>query len=230
MNYTWEVALTADRCGMPRENVRYVPVLDGSPYMEVSMEYINDSRVRNSVVQINPLYRFAEEFAHMFDVNLEGHEQTRGLVFDVFMHYITQLDLRQGLSRQEFFLRYFLADLLNGVFGERARESLGSFAKEELRLLLQFILKVYECGSSMTLFTEVIRYIYPGSIVYINNDVVRQVLIYIGQKETQKEQNKIQLLQDMFLPVNYEVYLFWEHHFGIMDVDNTMILDEMVVF
>jgi len=172
VNYTWEVALTADRCGMPRENVRYVPVLDGSPYMEVSMEYINDSRVRNSVVQINPLYRFAEEFAHMFDVNLEGHEQTRGLVFDVFMHYITQLDLRQGLSRQEFFLRYFLADLLNGVFGERARESLGSFAKEELRLLLQFILKVYECGSSMTLFTEVIRYIYPGSIVYINNDVV----------------------------------------------------------
>lgn len=34
----------------------------------------------------------------------------------------------------------------------------------------------------------------------------------------------------MFLPINYHVFLFWEHHFGIIDVEETMMVDEMVLF
>ena len=35
MNYAWEAALAADRRGIPRESLRYVPVEDGSPYTEL---------------------------------------------------------------------------------------------------------------------------------------------------------------------------------------------------
>ena len=57
-----------------------------------------------------------------------------------------------------------------------------------------------------------------------------QVLVYIGQKETEKERERVEFLRDMFLPVHYQVYLFWEHHFGIIGVEETMELDEMVLF
>ncbi len=52
----------------------------------------------------------------------------------------------------------------------------------------------------------------------------------MGVREEKEEQNRLKFLQDMFLPLNCEVFLFWEHHFGIIDVKETMELDEMVLF
>lgn len=230
MNYAWEAALAADSQGIPREKVRYVPVRDGSPYTEVVLETINSRFIEGNEVGINPLYRFAQEFAAIFDVNLKGYEKTRELFFDITVQYIIQLDLRQGLSKQEYALRFLLSDLLEGVCGSQAALIVEHFEKDKLRRLLRLILKLYQCGSSIYLFKEVMRCMYPDSLVYANNEAVRQVLVYVGRPETQEERERLEFLQDMFLPINYEVFLFWEHHFGITDIDETMILDEMVIF
>lgn len=71
---------------------------------------------------------------------------------------------------------------------------------------------------------------YPDSLVYASNEAVRQVLVYVGVKETEGDRERLEFLEDMFLPINYQVFLFWEHHFGIMDIDETMVMDEMVLF
>ena len=34
----------------------------------------------------------------------------------------------------------------------------------------------------------------------------------------------------MFLPVQETVHFFYENHFGIIGVDETMVVDEMVIF
>lgn len=151
MNYAWEAALAADRSGIRREDLRYLPSGSGSPYAEIVQEEINNQSVGQNQVELNPLYRFAREFSAVFDRNLREYPRTRELFFDICMHYLVQLDLRQ-------------------------------------------------------------------------------VLVYIGIKADEKEQKQMEFLRDMFLPVNYEVFLFWEHHFGIMDVEETMVLDEMVLF
>ena len=44
------------------------------------------------------------------------------------------------------------------------------------------------------------------------------------------EQQKVDFLINVFLPLNFTTHLFWERHFGIVDVDVTMELDEMVLF
>lgn len=230
MNYAWEAALAADRAAIPREEVRYVPVRNGSPYTEITMETINSRGLGQENVEINPLYRFAKEFSAVFDLNLEGYEKTRELLFDVFMQYIIHLDLRQGLSKQEYALRFLLKDLLDRVCGSQAARVIKQFDEEKIRRLLRLILKLYHCGSSVYLFKEVMRCMYPESLVYASNEAVRQVLVYVGAKETGRERDRLEFLQDMFLPVNYQVFLFWEHHFGIMDVDETMEMDEMVLF
>lgn len=143
---------------------------------------------------------------------------------------MVQLDLRQGMSRQEYMLSFLLKDILRGVCGSEAAEAVRYFPKEKLRQLLRLILKLYHCGSSIYLFKEVMRYLYPDSLVYASNEEVRELLIYIGTKETEEERKKLEFLQGIFLPVNYRVFLFWEHHFGIIDIDETMEPDEMVLF
>ncbi len=179
---------------------------------------------------MNPLYRFARELAALFDQDLTGLEQTRGIFFDVFMQYTVQQDLRQGLSRQEYILRFLLSDLLEGVCGSSAAHAVRGFAKEKLRQLLRLIRKLYQCGSSLYLFKEVMRCMYPDSFVYVSNEAARQILIYVGEKETKGERERLVFLQDMFLPIDHQVYLFWEHHFGIIGVEETMVVDEVVLF
>lgn len=230
MNYAWEAALSADREGIRREDIRFVPVRNGSPYTEVTLENINSSEIGKREVEINPLYRFSREFSAMFDRNLEGCEKAREIFFDTSMQYLVQLDLRQGLSKQEYALRFLLKDLLEGVWGSQATRVVERFDKDKIRRLLRLILKLYQCGSSICLFREVMRCMYPESLVYASNDAVRQVLVYVGVKEEEEERERLEFLQDMFLAMNYQVCLFWEHHFGIMDVDETMVLDEMVLF
>lgn len=80
MNYAWEAALAADRTGIPREEIRYVPVRDGSPYTEVVLEDINSRELGQKNVEINPLYHFAREFSGILDINMSDCENLR-LIF-----------------------------------------------------------------------------------------------------------------------------------------------------
>ena len=185
MNYVWEAALQADAERIPREKIRYVPVDNGSPYTEIVRELINEKSLGEPEVLINPLYRFADVCSDIFSKNLEGFEQTREIFFRVLMQYMVQLDLRQGLDKQEYDLCFLIKDILQGVFGKDAAFIIRSFEKEKLRQLLRLILKLYQCGSSVYLFREVMRYLYPDSLVYASNEDVRQILIYVGRKETE---------------------------------------------
>ncbi len=230
MNYIWEAALAADKENIPREEMQYCPVQNGSPYAEVVLENINSRGIESTQVEVNPLYRFAKEFSSVFDRNLEGYEQTRNLFFDIVMHYMVQADLRQGLSKQEYCLRFLLMDLLDGVCGSQAAQAILCFEKKKLYRLLCMIFKLYQCGSSILLFREVMRDMYPDSFVYVSNDRIRQVLVYIGVEETEVERIRMGFLQDLFLPIYFEVFLFWEHHFGIIGIEETMKIEDMVLF
>lgn len=230
MNYAWETALAADRMNIPRENLRFVPAEDGSPYAELVQEMLNGQEPGEAEVGINPLYRFAEIFSTLFDRNLTEYRQTREAVFRIFIQYMIRLDLRQGMSRQEYAVGFLYRDILAGVFGQEAPRVMESFDRGSLRHLLRLVLKLYRCGSSVRLFREVMRFLYPDSLVYASNDEMRELLIYVGVGESEAELAKLNFLKGMFLPVNYRVFLFWEHHFGIIDVDETMELDNMVLF
>lgn len=230
MNLAWEAALCADKSGFDREEVRYIPSRNCSPYVEVILENLNATTLTHSEVEINPLYRFSNLFSDMFDINLNEYQMSRKLFFDIFLHYIVQLDLRQGLSRKQYQLRYILKDFLADVCEVQSESVILQMEPEHVAVLLRLVWKLYRCGSSILLFKEVMKAIYPSSIIYESREKANQLLIYIGEKKTEKSRGQMELLQAVFLPINKQVYLFWEHHFGIIGIDQTMILDEMVVF
>ena len=49
-------------------------------------------------------------------------------------------------------------------------------------------------------------------------------------KKTEEEQKRLEFLQGLFLSVDISMCLFWEHHFGIIGIDETMVMGDMVVF
>lgn len=230
MNFVWEAALCADRSGLDREDIRYIPTQEGSPYIEVLLENLNDSLLTRPVVEVNPLYRFSAVFSEMFDINLCESKEIREIFFDIYMQYMVQLDLRQRLSRKEYQLKYILKDFLVNICQIDSRTAVLQMTRGEVPQLMRLVWKLYRFGNGVQLFQEAMRLLYPSSLIYENRAKINQLLVYIGERENDKGRIRMEYLQAVFLPINVQVYMFWNHHFGIIGIDETMIINEMVLF
>ncbi len=117
MNYAWEAVLLAEQNDRDRDSLRFVEAVTPSPYIEVSVTDLNTGEPEGDRVEINPLYRLGDVFGRLFDRNTDQMVQTRALFFDVCMHYITQLDLREGLSKEDYHHSLLSDDIRSGRQG-----------------------------------------------------------------------------------------------------------------
>ena len=230
MNYAWEVVLQVEKENQNRDTLQFVEASEPSPYIEVSMTDLNMDTLEENKVEINPLYRFEDVFGKLFDKNIEEMRQTREIFFDVCMHYIVQLDLREGLSREDFYCELIANDLEQGKYGALAKRRFSLFTKSEQKLILQSYLQLLKTGNYLEEFRKVVTRLYPRTIIYENNEAVQELLVYLGIKETEKDCEKAAFFVEMFLPIQETLYFFYENNFGIIDVDETMVMDEMVIF
>lgn len=230
MNYAWEAVLQAEKQHRARDGLRFVEAVNPSPYIEISVEDLNLESPEEDRVEINPLYRLGDVFGQLFDRNVEGLGQTREAFFDVCMHYIVQLDLREGLSKEDFYHRRAAADIREGQYGADAAGRFSLFDKAEQGFILRTYLQFLRTGNYLEEFGRVVTHLYPHACIYENNDRAFELLVYLGVEDTKQERERSDFLRGMFLPIQEKVYWFYEHHFGIIGVDETMGINEAVIF
>lgn len=230
MNYAWEVVLQAENNNIDRDALHFVEADNASPYMEVSVMDLNQESPEDDRIEINPIYRLQDVFGTLFDKNIIGMEQTRELFFDVCMHYVVQLDLREGLSREDYYCRLVAYDIRNGRCGASAKESFPLFDETEQKTILRSYLQLLKTGNYLEEFRKVLIRLYPNAYIYENNEASYELLVYLGAYETETERRRANFLREMFLPMQETVHWFYEHHFGIIGIDETMTMDEMVIF
>lgn len=74
------------------------------------------------------------------------------------------------------------------------------------------------------------RRVFHRSIIYTNCEEKDELLIYIGQEETQLSRTKADLILDLFLPARFTIELYWTRHFGILEADPTMKIDAIALY
>lgn len=230
MNYAWEAVLQAEKHGRDRDNLRFIEASDPNPYIEVSVIDLNQESPEEDKVEINPLYRLGDILGQLFNCNIKGYAQLRGIFFDICMHQIVRLDLREGLSKEDFYHNLIIHDIEDGMYGQIARYRFSLFSKVEKKHIARFYLQLLKTGNYLEEFRNVMLRIYPQVFIYENNETVYELLVYLGMKESKEERERTAFLREMFLPLQETVHWFYEHHFGIIGVDETMLVDEMVIF
>ena len=60
--------------------------------------------------------------------------------------------------------------------------------------------------------------------------VYKMACIYIGMEGTETEKSRFRFVETMFLPVGYELKVFWKYHFGIVGIEGTMRLGETALY
>lgn len=230
MNYAWEAVLQAEKNNKEREELRFVEASNPSPYIEVSVIDINQESPEENRVEINPLYRLGDVFGHLFDPNIDGMIQLKEVLFNICMHYIVQLDLREGLSKEDYYYRLISNDIYQGKYGEPARRHFDLFDKQEQKNVVQCYIQLLKTGNYLEEFRGVLLRLYKNAFIYENNETAYELLVYLGVDESEKEKERTAFIQEMFLPIQETVHWFYGHHFGIIGVDETMMVDEMVIF
>ncbi|SFA80150.1 hypothetical protein [Clostridium frigidicarnis] len=230
MNYIWDVLLKSDEECISREKIKFILPEICSPYMEISFIDINNTMLpEDKTVEVNPYYRFYDIFKDLFDINMEESKELREVLFDIVVHYLGELDLNQGLCKEEFYKKFFMRDIKNGIFGQELYSDINILSKEELDYILSGLITLYITGVSLHLFNKILKKVFKNNRVYLNQDNPKDMYIYLGQPKTNDLNKKIEIITKLFLPINMNAFIYWDYHFGILDAEKTMVLDEIVM-
>ena len=229
LTYVWEVLLKADEQRFPREKLRFIDAKTPSPYKEVSFSEINRTDITEDPIEINSLYRFSAVFEPLLK-GLGDYPELQECLFDILIHYMAEINMYEGMCKKEYHGLFLHKDIKSGKYGKRFRDVFQTFTHEQIRFVIENMVRLYETDASITLYTAVMKKIYTRSIHYFNVVEQRELLVYIGKRETPELRLQVDFLLSMFVPFDYVVHLFWDVHFGLIGVDETLEADKFMVF
>lgn len=230
MNYLWETLLKAREQGILEGAVRYRIAKHYSTYMEVSVPCLNQEGLPLGLnVEVNPYYRFYEIFKNMFPPDPGEYPELRESLANLILHQLAENDLMSGMTREEYYKKLLKQDIHGGAYGRTIRENFELFDREEREIILSGLLRQYETGSSLDIFVDMMGALIENNIVYQNKYKPQELFIFIGQKKRERLEARMSFLIRMFVEIPYHVELFYEHHFGIIGVEDTMVTGETIL-
>jgi len=209
MNCIWEIALKAQKSGYNLEYLRFRNSESPSPYTESSFDFLNSDTIEENEIEVNPLYRFANELGEIFLPDVEGFESVRKIFLDIIFHYIAVWDLR----------------ILKSI-----RKTLFSLDFEKSKRIIFCLLDLCKCKDYITVFRKALRELYPKANLYVHSENLRKFTIFTGVDKTKEEVERMEMLEKLFLPISYETDVFWKYHFGIIGVDESMKIGKTAIY
>ena len=230
MNYMWEVMLESAAIGLEKDDIKFFPSKTANPYREVFFSDVNRTDFNGEPVETNAFYHYSAIFGKLLGEDMKDCEDLQLQLFDVLAHYLSELDLHQGLCRSVYYAGFLREDIANGFYGAKNAKSLECFSSAQRRIFLAELLRMYRTGTSMRLFAKLLRELYPDSITYLDIYKDRELLIYVGKKKTKALEAQLDLLCDLFVPIDYDVKLFWDMHFGLIETLETMRIGNIMMY
>ena len=231
MRELWEVVLEAKKEQIPLKDLRFVHEGKGSAYMELSLPFINQEELQGEkVIGVNTYCRFYSIFKHMYQPDQKEFPYLRKSLTNLILHLLAENDARRGMTKEEYYKKLLIRDIQSGVFGKEAIQVFAHMEKEEQDKLMSGWLRSYRTGSSLAIFIDMVHSLIDNSIVYHNNDFPEELLVYTSSKKTDELEQCLQFLIELFLDIQYRVEIYYEYHFGIIGMEDTMQIDEIALY
>ena len=231
MRELWEIVLEAKKEQIHLKNLRFVHEGKGSAYMELSLPFMNQEELQGEkVIGVNTYCRFYSIFKHMYQPDQKEFLYLRNSLTNLILHLLAENDARRGMTKEEYYKKLLIRDIQSGVFGKEAIQVFAHMEKEEQDKLMSGWLRSYRTGSSLAIFIDMVHSLIDNSIVYHNNDFPEELLVYTSSKTTDELEQRLQFLIELFLDIQYRVEIYYEYHFGIIGMEDTMQIDEIALY
>ena len=231
MRELWEVVLEAKKEKIPLKNLRFVHEEKGSAYMELSLPFINQDELQGeTTIGVNTYCRFYSIFKHMYQPDQKEFPYLRNSLTNLIIHMLAENDARRGMTKEEYYKKLLIRDIQSGVFGNEAINVFVHMEQEEQNKLMSGWLRSYRTGSSLAIFIDMIHSLIDNSIVYHNNDFPEELLVYTSSRKNDELEQRLKFLIELFLDIQYHIEIYYEYHFGIIGIEDTMQIDEIAIY
>jgi len=231
MNYLWEAMLYLKEEGVESHQVRFQVAKVYSAYMEVSNVFLNQTSLEdNGILEVNPFYRFWEIFKDLYAPEATDRIEIKESITNIVLHQLAENDCKSGMTKEFYYKKLLYEDFIVGRYSKDIKVLLELFSDREKEVILSAILCQYEAGSSLDLFKHILSSFIDDNIVYSNRSNPNELIVFIGSKREGILEKKIEFLIAMFLDIRYQITLYFEYHFGIIGVDETMIIDRIAMY
>lgn len=211
MKYIWQ--------NYSAENNFCVETKPLSPYLEVG-------NIGEKILGVNPIPRFHEIFSPLFEYN--STEKFKPLEY-CLLHYLAELDLKSGLHKVSAFEHLLDKEIREKIFGERARELYLSLREDEQRIFLIYLRRHEAAHGLRNFFFDATQLFFPETKFYFQ-EWERKLLFCIPVKENEHNKNLMELLIFFLLDMGIAYEIFWNSHFGIIGNEETICLDDFLIY
>ena len=227
MNYIWELAVGAKNKGMSDEDIFFKIGRPFSGYMELSFTDLNEKNIYDEI-EINPYYRYYEIFKNLFHPNFLENEEVIEVMHDLLIHHLKDIDVLMGMNKREYYIKFILADINKGIYGNYIKEKIKSFDNNEKYIICGNILNLDITGEAIFLLRDTIRRIFTKTYIFSNADEKDEIVFYLRTKRTKEKEEKIEVIKYLFLPFKCSVEIYWENMFGVLEVNELMRIDRIM--
>ena len=222
MSYIWEFL---------KENnnlANFVVEKSFCPYVEVFSD--NPQKI-----SVNPLLRFSEIF-NALDQIFTGNHPTDELNEGNELNYLAMLDKSFGLNYRQMLIEKVRLEVENNYFGEKVcslyKDLKQPGINEQLSIKEQNIF-LYLVASKLlkqdqSYFTEAVERLFSTHLLKFEESSSTYFL-YIGERKTDYNSTKYELLKLMFWDRNLKLRTYWEYHYGIIGNNRTMLIGNMQI-
>jgi hypothetical protein len=198
--------------------LEYMPVALYDPDKAVKLE---DKIAR---ADVNPYLRFGSIFSNILQP--DRNDPNDLIVCDIITHILAHVDRICGMSRRDFRILMIIDEIENGWYGD-----LGSmfrlFTPMEKRALAESLIMLYETSNSLRTLDTLFSLIMTDFEVRIRDN--EEVVFYNPYGFNAREDEKMQFIIKLFLPVDFPYVIHWQYTYGSIDHDKSMIIERFVL-
>ena len=228
--YIWSILQDYFENDEKRKQINFfVPESRIGAYFEVNNDVISNNKTVDNKVPVNPYLRFEGLIIEKSENDKNREIILKESLNNLYFHLFGNVDLMEGLNAYDIILNFIINDVQNGKFGEEVQNYFKYLNKKEKRIIAKYIKKYYEEDSSFNIFLRAFKEVFSDSIVYRDKTKLRNFLLYINSEKTKNNRMKVKVLSSFFIPFEYKVRVMWKYHVGVIGVEETLQIEEMLI-
>lgn len=147
------------------------------------------------------------------------------------INYLQELDFVSGTTVIDVICEKISEDIKKGTLGIDLKKYFLFLSREEQEYvaLLIYNEKINNVNC-MKNFKLGIKYFFIDSLIYRQKSEKNKIIVYINKPKNKVNVAKIKTLELLFLEFEMKLKVFWENHFGVVNVGETVKIDEIAVF
>ena len=206
-------------------------------FFEIEKKILKDKKIKDLTAENTAKSKARRNFGFK-STNVEEEKDSNFIlknfkkdVENNVINYLRELDFISGTTVIDVICEKISKEIKNEVLGKKLKKYFFQLNREDQEYISLLVYnQQINSVNCMKNFKIGVQYFFYDSIIYKEKNQKNKIIIYINKEKNKLNIGKIKILELLFLELGLNLKVFWKNHFGVVNVDETVKIDEIAVF